>query len=696
MQQMVIAVAAYHYLSIPMIDIRDLGLSFGARDLFKNLSFQLGDRDRLCLAGRNGTGKTTLLKILSGEIQPESGQVIKSSDVRIGFLRQHPESMIGSTAFEAALQAFAPVLAHARELEILHEEMGKREVSEEELNRMDYLQDELLRDGYYTAESETRTVLAGLGFDDEEQNKPMDKLSGGWQMRVSLAQVLLKKPTVLFLDEPTNHLDLESILWLEDWIRGHRGSMILISHDRRFVDRTCERLLEIEGGQINAYPLPFAAYEEERALRSAQKQKAFAKQQDEVERLEKFISRFKAKASKATQAQSKQKMLDRMDRIVLDSEVSSIRLRFPEAPPSGAFVFEAEDLGKAFADRQIFSGGGFAIRAGDRCVLTGPNGAGKTTLLRTLLGLIQPDRGEVRTGHNVQIGYFAQYEEPTEAERELPLVEWLKACDPKASDLLIRGLLGAMLFSDDDAFKKFGILSGGERSRLRLCRLLMQSCNVLVLDEPTNHLDVVSKDLLLQAMDDFGGTVIFVSHDREFVETIATRVIQVRSGRITEYPGGWDYYLSKLESDRKHAPAETHAAGSPAPGKKRDKGAPALSKSGNAPAAKGNSPGQGLPGTADVGGKAIENEMAREARKEAEKLRRKHEKRRDEVMLGIEKTESDIKNLEAAFTRPEIYADPNESQRVAREKQVCEAELAGLIAEWEDLEAKLASTAANP
>jgi ATP-binding cassette, subfamily F, member 3 len=675
-----------------MIDVRSLQLAFGARDLFKDMSFQLGDRDRLCLAGRNGTGKTTLLKVMAGEIQPDGGQIIRSSDVRIGFLRQHPENMVGATAYEAALHAFAPLLAKAQELEKLHAAMGEGEVSEDDLHRMDELQEDVLRGGYYTAEAETRTVLAGLGFDDEEQNKPMAKLSGGWQMRVSLARVLLQQPTVLFLDEPTNHLDLESILWLEEWLRNHRGSLILISHDRRFVDRTCERLLEIEGGQTVSYPLPYAAYEEDRALRSLQKQKAYARQQDEIEKLERFVARFKAKASKATQAQSKQKMLDRMDRIELDSTVSSIRLKFPEAPPSGAFVFEAENLGKSFVDRDVFSQGGFAIRAGDRCVLTGPNGAGKTTLLRTLLGYEKPTVGEVRLGHNVQVGYFAQYEEPTEEERGFTLVEWMRRCNPKAGDLLIRNLLGAMLFSDDDAFKLFGVLSGGERSRLRLCRLLLQSSNVLVLDEPTNHLDVVSKDLLLQAINDFTGTVIFVSHDREFVESIATRVIQVKGGKITEYPGDWDYYMAKLDSDRQHV-KQGDDDGSPSLSKSRPKNeAKVADKPKMAPTP------EHLKVAKDAetkgGAKSPSGESATlsyEAKKELEKARRRDEKRRDEVLAHIHKSESRLRELEAAFMKEEVYANPQESQRVAKEKAEVESALTAYFSEWEALEARLQS-----
>jgi len=699
-----------------MIDAREISLGFGARTLFNKLSFQLGDQERLCLAGRNGTGKTTLLKILFGELQPDAGKVIRSSGERIGFLRQHPGNLNGATAYEAALSSFDEALAAAEELEELQHAFGRGEVSDAQLERLDVLQDTLIRTGYYTAESETRSVLAGLGFSTEEQEKPLSSLSGGWAMRVALAQVLLRKPTCLFLDEPTNHLDLDSILWLEEWIRTHDGSMILISHDRRFVDRTCNRLIEIEGSVAVDYPLPYHRYEEERELRALQQLKAYSKQQDEVERLERFIERFKAKASKATQAKSKQKQLNRIDRIEIDSAKPTLKLRFPEAPPSGAFVFEAENLSKSYDDHMIFQKCEFAIRAADKMVLTGPNGAGKTTLLRLLLGIEKQTGGDVRTGHNVKVGYFAQYEEPSAVDLSQTLVEFLVTAHPKASELEIRTLLGAMLFSDDDAFKKYSVLSGGERSRLRLCRLLMTACNVLVLDEPTNHLDVVSKDLLMQAMIDFSGTVIFVSHDREFVENVATRVIQVRSGKVTEYPGDWEYYLQKLDEDRKRARAEEMAEAKKGGGSQKSNknsentrnsevtssrnGIPSgLAKSDathgkpSQNAGKDSGSGKSAASGQEAGASAASQVSSgggdREERKEADRRRRKDEKRRDELVDLIAKTEHRIMDYDAELCKEEVFSQPGELSRVQREKQHAESELATHFAEWEDVEARL-------
>lgn len=417
---------------------------------------------------------------------------------------------------------------------------------------------------------------------------------------------------------------------------------------------------------------------------------AVSKQNDEIERLSRFIERFKAKASKAAQARSRQKQLDRMERISIDPTMRTIRMKFPVASASGPVPFEAEEISKVYGDQMIFSKGSFSLAAGDRCVITGPNGAGKTTLLRILLGIEKPTSGEVRLGHNVRIGYFAQYEEPSAEEMGKTLVEVLKTAHPKASDLEIRTILGAMLFSDDDAFKTYGVLSGGERSRVRLCRVLLTACNVVVLDEPTNHLDVISKDLLLQALDTFTGTVILVSHDRDFVESVATRVIQVKDHRITEYPGGWDYYLHKLEDDRKRSRNEEKSEG---------KGKASLAKPNRAEAkaqeptrsesrAKADAPAAIVSGAADKSVTATaDNDY--EAKKEKEKQRRKDEKRRQEILQRIEHLEQQISAFDAELCLEEVFASPMELKRVTQEKQSSQDEMEKLMSEWEGLEDRL-------
>ncbi len=718
-----------------MIDVRNLVLSFGDRYLFNDLSFQLGDKDKICLAGPNGSGKTTLLRLLCGEMQADGGAIIRSNSVSIGYLRQHLGEDHGATVYEAAHQAFSDALEKSKELDALHIMLGVREATEAELNRMDFLQDELIRSDFYSAESKTRTVLAGLGFSPEEQDKPLGAMSGGWRMRVALARVLLANPTCLFLDEPTNHLDLESIVWLESYIREYSGSLVLISHDRAFVDRTCDRILEITGGILAYYPVPYEKYEEEKAMRMDQLLRAHKKQQDEIAGLERFVERFKAKASKATQAQSKQKQLDKIERIEIPSGAQTIRLKFPEAPPSGQWVFEAEDLGKSYGDHEIFRDGKFGIQRADHAVLVGPNGAGKTTLLKLLQGIEKPTAGKVTLGANVQVGYFAQYEEPTPEEATMDLLAYLSASLPRIPTQQLRSVLGAMLFSDDDAFKKFGVLSGGERARVRLCRLLLQNCNVIILDEPTNHLDMDSKQLLMRALNEFTGTVLFVSHDRYFVEHIASRVILVKNGKVTDYPGDYHYYLDKLKSDNRYAAAD--AAANKAQGNKSS-GKPALSKSpvskptekpvakpesaksvaanpvatasaakstvdpakpsmpvtpvrpdtgasGSSASASTETPAVKGNGNVPPGG---EPPLDYEAKKEVERRKRKAEKRWAEIEILIMDLDLKIADIDQALCKPEIYADSEQAARLARDKAQAQFELEALYEELEELESQ--------
>ncbi|MDB5102644.1 MAG: transporter [Fibrobacteres bacterium] len=692
-----------------MIDVRNLTLTFGDRYLFKELSFQLGDKEKICLAGPNGSGKTTLLKILCGEQQVDGGQIIRSSSVKIGFLRQHLGEDGDHTVYTAALQAFSEALDFSKELDGLHAILGEREATESEYNRMDFLQDELIRSNFYTAESETRTVLAGLGFSNEEQDRPLAAMSGGWRMRVALARVLLSQPTCLFLDEPTNHLDLESIMWLESYIREYSGSMVLISHDRQFVDRTCDRIMEITNSNLTYYPVPYERYEEEKALRMEQLLRAHKKQQDEIAGLERFVERFKAKASKATLAQSKQKQLDKIERIEIPTGVSTIRLKFPEAPPSGQWVFEVEDLDKAYGENTIFRNGKFGIQRGDHAVLVGPNGAGKTTLLKLIQGIETPTRGKVTIGSGVVIGYFAQYEEPTPAEAAMDLLSYLSASLPKIGTQQLRSVLGAMLFSDDDAFKKFGILSGGERARVRMCRLLLQNCNVLILDEPTNHLDMDSKHLLMRALDEFTGTVIFVSHDRYFVENIATRVILVKGGKVTDYPGDYHYYLSKILSDR-YAEEQANGNGGGKAAKPSatktgltklgDANAGSAPSKNNPPKPKAaavpvpSSPGPAASNGAAVNGSSSNGTAAKpapmdwEAKKDAEKQKRKAEKRWGEIESAISGLDQKVSTLDAELCLPGTYEDPVLATRLAKEKKDAEDGLAILYKELEQLEAE--------
>ncbi len=629
-----------------MIEARAVSLSFGARVLLDEISFQLGDRQRLCLAGPNGAGKSTVFQILAGETKPDSGRVIRSGGLRIGMLRQHAEFAAGATAYSAALQAFTPVLEKARALESLHETMGRRDATAEELSRLDSLQDALLREGYYSAEAETRSVLHGLGFNRETQDMLLSELSGGWSMRVALAQVLLGKPDCLLLDEPTNHLDLESIVWLEAHLRSYPGALLLVCHDRRFVDRVCEGVLDLRQAKLREYPLPYARFEEERALRIAQQRQAAAKAQGEIERLTRFIERFKAKASKASLARSAMKRLDRIEVEEIDGDGPSLRLRFPATEYAGSFAFRAEEVAKRFGEKMVFQNGAFTVRTGDKVALVGPNGAGKTTLMRLLAGELSTDGGELIRSNNARIGYYAQYVEPAKAVLKTSILDLVLAAFPQVSQGQVRAALGSMLFSGDDVHKPFGVLSGGERARVRLARLLLSPSNVLLLDEPTNHLDLRSQDLLLDALTDFPGTVVFVSHDRDFCEALATRVLRVDGGRIVEYPGDYAYYSRKLEEDLAREAA--------------DEGGSAL-----------------IPPEAGGGGS-----LKKDARKEEERGRRQREKREAETTARIEELEKRNAVIDAELCREEVFSDPAATLRLAGEKEANAAALETLYSEW--------------
>ncbi len=648
----------WNYLFAPMIEARNISLAFGERDLLQSVSFQLSDRGRLCLAGSNGSGKSTLFSILMGELKPDSGQVIRSGNMRMGMLRQHAEFPPEATAYSAALQAFAPVLEKARELDALHAIMGEREVTEEELHRLDVLQDAVVREGYYTAESETRSVLHGLGFHREKQDSPLSELSGGWGMRVLLAQLLLGKPDCLLLDEPTNHLDLESIVWLEGYLRNYPGSLLLICHDRRFVDRVCEGILDLRQSKLEAYPLPYERYEQERALRVAGQERSAAKAQDEIDRLTKFIDRFKAKASKASLARSAMKRRDRIEVAEVEQDGPSLRLRFPTADYAGAFAFVGEGLDKSYGSHTIFKAGTFNIQPGDKVALVGPNGAGKTTLMRILAGELAYDAGELKQGASIRAGYYAQYVELTDKDRETSILDLVKESFPKSTEGQVRAALGAMMFSGDDAFKPFGVLSGGERARVRLARLLLSPSNALLLDEPTNHLDIRSKDLLLEALGEYPGTVIFVSHDRDFCESLATHVLRVDGGRIVEYPGDYEYYLHKLEEDIER---EEKAAASAGPGKVKA-----------------------------VVAAPSEGKTDKENRKEAERRKRQQEKRETEVAARIESLEKRNLVLDAELCREEIFTDAAALRRLTTERAANGEELETLYEELVNFEAEAA------
>jgi ATP-binding cassette, subfamily F, member 3 len=542
-----------------MIQLSSLSKSFGERVLLDAVTWQIDDRERVALCGPNGAGKTTLLKMLAGLEEPDGGDVVKPSNLTIGYLPQDGLVHQGRTVFGEASLAFAPLLDMKAEMHALEERMGAADVSEDEqaamLDRYAELSDRFRLGEGYTIDLQVATVLTGLGFSREDYERPADTFSGGWQMRIALAKLLLGRPGLLLLDEPTNHLDLDARNWLESYLREYPHAVILVSHDRFFLDAVVTKIADLNLRTITDYHGNYSDYLVERDARLERLRAAKKEQDDEVARIKMFVDRFRYQATKAAQVQSRIKLLDKVVPIEVPPERKRVHFTFPAAPKSGRMVLELAHARKAYGPLTVFDNLSLHIERGDRIALVGPNGAGKSTLMRMLSGEEAPDRGERHLGHQVVPEYFAQ-DEATRLDPALTVYETLSSGSPMHMVPAIRNILGGFLFSGDDVYKKAGVLSGGERTRLAVARMLLRPSNLLLLDEPTNHLDLDSKDVLLDALVDYGGTLIFVSHDRYFVERLATRIIEVGHGRAESFPGTYQEFLWRKE----------HATEAPSPG----------------------------------------------------------------------------------------------------------------------------------
>ncbi|HEY8536937.1 MAG TPA: ABC-F family ATP-binding cassette domain-containing protein, partial [Vicinamibacterales bacterium] len=522
-----------------MIQLSGLSKSFGERVLLDNVTWQINDGERVGLCGPNGAGKTTLLRMLAGLEEPDSGSVVRPADLTIGYLPQDGIEHAGRTVFEEACQAFAPLLALKAEMHALEERMSAGDVPDEEqaamLDRYSELSERFRLGDGYTIDLRVTSVLTGLGFSRADFDRPAEHFSGGWQMRLALAKLLLGRPGLLLLDEPTNHLDLEARNWLESYLREYPHAVIVVSHDRYFLDAVVTRIADLNLRTITDYHGNYSDYLVERDARIERLRAAKKEQDEEIARIKLFIDRFRYKATKAAQVQSRIKMLEKIVPIEVPPERKRVHFSFPAAPKSGRTVLELKHVRKAYGPLVVFDDITLHVERGDRIALVGPNGAGKSTLMRMLSGEEAPDRGERRVGHQVVMEYFAQ-DEATRLNPDLTVYETLASGSPVHMVPAIRNILGGFLFSGDDVYKRVGVLSGGERTRLAVARMLLRPSNLLLLDEPTNHLDLDSKDVLLDALVDYGGTLIFVSHDRYFVERLATRIVEVGNGRRSRSP----------------------------------------------------------------------------------------------------------------------------------------------------------------
>ena len=634
-----------------MITVGNLSVLFGGVPLFEDVSFMIQSRDRVGLTGKNGAGKSTLLKIIARQQDPTKGNVSVPQGYRIGYLPQEMKHNSGTTIFEEARTAFKEVLGLEEELNQLGKALEIREdyESEEYQKIIDRLSEVGARLGLLGAgsiEGETEKVLTGLGFKTADMNRLMDEFSGGWKMRVELAKILLQMPDAILLDEPTNHLDIESIQWLENFLASYPGAVILVSHDKAFLDAVTNRTIEITVGRIEDYKAAYSRYLELRKERRELQMSAYLNQKKMIEDTEKFIDRFRYKASKAVQVQSRIKQLDKVERIEVEEEDnSSIHFKFPAAPRSGKVVITAEEICKSFGESHILKNIGFLAERGEKIAFVGRNGEGKTTLSKIIAGQLDYT-GKMELGHNVALGYFAQNQADL-MNPNLTVMQTLEEVAGNTTTQQIRNILGAFLFGGEAVDKKVKVLSGGEKGRLAIARLLMQPVNLLVLDEPTNHLDMRSKDILKEALKNYDGTLVLVSHDREFLDGLCNKVFEFNSGRIREFPGGiFEFLQSRKLEHLKQLDAQNKKVDTI---KKEHIQAPLIND------------------------------------KEKKQLQNKIRKQEDEIA----RIEAEISTIETALADPTIYSNKDESAQLLVKHQKANAQLEALMTDWEDSQRQL-------
>ncbi len=662
-----------------MIQLSAAGKRFGHKLLFENADWLITSHDRIGLVGGNGTGKSTLMKVLAGMDTFDYGSLIIAKGTSAGYLPQDGLTLSGRSVFAECMSVFDDLRAMEVELESLTHSMAELDHTSAEYSavadRYHRLEHEFrTRDGY-SIEAEVGRVLMGLGFTKEDWPRLTDEFSGGWQMRLALAKLLLQKPNLLLLDEPTNHLDLEARNWLEEYLQNYPYTFVLISHDRYFLDVTVNKIAEIWNKRFWFYTGNYDKFLAQKTSRNEQMQAAYKNQRDRIEQLEVFINRFRYQATKAKQVQSRIKELEKIERIEIPPEEKTIHFSFPQPKPSGRIVAEFDGVAKRYpgrvdarknggAEKEVFRDVSFMIERGDRIALVGVNGAGKSTLIKLLAGTEPLSSGEYRFGHNVEADYFAQ-DQYKELDPDARILDDLGAASPRSSETELRSLLGCFLFSDDDVFKRIGVLSGGERGRYALLRLLLHPANFLLLDEPTNHLDLRAKDVLLNALVKYSGTVVFVSHDRYFIDKLATRVFEVGGGKVEIFPGNYEDYLWRKQGGQHVPPTLDDVPGAKPP--------------------KADPPGpRSVAALAPTNGNTGEAVSAPEsARKRINPIKRKQmEDRIHDLEEEISRTESAIGNLEAALQN---FVSSDETQRQSHELDQQKATHAALIQEWENL-----------
>ena len=690
-----------------MIHVEGLSKRFGERVLFEDVSWHVRKRDRIGLSGPNGSGKTTLLRMLAGLQEPDSGSIRMASDTTIGYLPQDGIVHHGRTVYDEVVLAFQDLLALKEEQHRIEDALAHAteagEGHDKLLERYAEVTERFKHLGGYEIDARVAEVLKGLGFSLADQQRKTEEFSGGWQMRIALAKLLLARPNLLLMDEPTNHLDLPARNWLEEYLADYPGSVVLVSHDRYFLDATVRRITEVGLKTLTDYHGNYSHYVSEHTARMERLREAHRRQSEEIEKAEVFINRFRYTATKAKQVQSRIKLLDKVERIEIPPERKRIRFRFPESPRPGRVVLETKGVRKAYGENVVLRHLDLMVERGDRIALVGPNGAGKSTLMRILAGVDRPDEGVRLEGHKVILDYFAQ-DQASALNPSRTVLEEMSSASSVTMAPMIRTILGGFLFEADDVFKRVAVLSGGERNRLALARMLLTASNVLLLDEPTNHLDLDSKEVLLDALDDYGGTLVFVSHDRYFVDKLATKVIEVGGGEAPLYPGGYEDFLYW----------KTHLALSPAPARQRqdrDDGTASVATAVPTPPRPAKAPHRtraapppkalsSKPSTAPSPTPAPPpppNPLAPRLRPSGAPLERqalerglkKAKLRLLELEKRVTESEQAVKALEGQMAEPGFYEDRDRAARAAEEHQRLMWETGDLIAQWEALQAEV-------
>ncbi len=627
------------------LQLEELSLSFGEREILKNIKFNMNEKTRACLCGANGSGKTTLLKALTGIITPDSISLSITRNCRFSYLQQSDVILGEKTIYriaEEGYKRFIPLLDELEEKGKVAEKGGEGAVAAAE--RISEIHDSLLESGYYERKARIETILLGLGFTTKDFLRPSNEFSGGYQMRAALARILVENPDFLFLDEPTNYLDIEALTWLEGYLKSFPGGLMIVSHDQEFLDNLVTEVYELFNGRLTRYSGNYTKYLETRAMEIEALKKKAEKQKEEIERTEIFIERFRYKATKAKQVQSRLKALEKIDIIEIPGHLKKLHFSFPPSPHSPNEVVKVNNLSKSYGDNHIYTDFSFLVKKGERVAITGRNGKGKSTLLRIIAGVDKDYTGTVEYGTGIVEGYFAQDTENTLTDSN-NLIEELQTVAATNDEPRLRNLLGSFLFSDDDVFKKVKVLSGGEKSRLALLKILIHPSNLLLLDEPTNHLDINTKDMLLEAIGKYEGTVVFVSHDKHFIKNLATRILYISDEGPVFFDGGWDYFERKLEEKEEQWKIQREQK--------------------NEKITQGNKLSSSYEENKKKKNKI--NSLSREI---------------EALLKKIEEKEEEIKALEEESGKVEVYSEAGKIKAVLEEKRMREEEKEKLEEEW--------------